>query len=101
MRPLVRTDITVEARLHQRLDDLVDIQAAAAGQMSALLKAAVVHDLDVADVHETDAAHGAVFAHHLGHVVGFGAAQASGAQAQAVCGAVHQSQEAVQVFLTG
>ena len=65
------------------------------------LKAAVVHDLDVADVHETDAAHGAVFAHHLGHVVGFGAAQASGAQAQAVGGAVHQSQEAVQVFLAG
>ena len=52
-------------------------------------------------MHETDAAHGAVFAHHLGHVVGFGAAQASGAQAQAVGGAVHQSQEAVQVFLAG
>ena len=98
---MVRTDIAVEAGLHQRFDHFVDVQAAAAGQVGALFKAAVLHDLHVADVHEADAAHGGVFAHHGGDVVGLGAAQRTGAQAQGVGGAVHQFQEAVQIGLAG
>ena len=98
---MVGPDVAVEAGLHQGFDDLVEVQGAAAGQVGALLEGAVLQDLHVADVHEGDAAHGGVLAHHGGDVVAPGAAQGAGAQAQTVGGGVHQLQEAVQVGLAG
>ena len=67
--------------------------------MRALLEAAVGQVEHVADVHEVDAPHGAVLAHHRRHVVAGGAAEAAGAQRQAVGRAVDEPQQSVQVAL--
>ena len=98
---MVRTDIAVEAGLDQRLDDLVHIERAAAGQVRALLKRAVVHDLDVAHVHKADALLLRILAHHLRDVVELRAAQRAGAQAQRVGRRIDDGQVAVQICLVG
>ena len=72
---VVRTDVAVKTGLDKRLDDLIHIEAAAAGQVRALLERAVLHDLDVAHVHEADAVHRRILAHHLRDVVELRAAQ--------------------------
>ena len=98
---MIWTDIAVKAGIHQGFNDFINIQATAGGEMSALLKGTILHNFYIADVHKADASHSAVFAHHLYNIVGGGASQRTGAQAQAVCRAVYQFQKAIEVFLTG